>query len=359
MIASIVGELANYRPSGNVDLPDCQKVYVFSDASHFAEEAEALDGSRNVRFALYNDDMDEAARASDARILSKDKASTLLNRQIILVTNKRNRNYLVKAVRYFNGRGRHELLVHGSNRMKIRDSFLQKNIGRIHAVVNALEDHESVVCYLSRVKALMFGDPGYVRISRYRQYGHPVVHADAGDIVVDGGVGPTPHTPLGFARVVGGTGKVFAFEPIQRNVASIRSRIAGVENVELIEKGLWDKDDTAVFTVEGPTSTQVSRRVAFSGETEAVVLTSIDNFAAGAGRRIDLIKLDIEGAEQKALAGARGVIERDTPKVQVCLYHSERDFLDIPLILKGYNPSYRLFVGHHTPYGNECVLYGM
>lgn len=91
-------------------------------------------------------------------------------------------------------------------------------------------------------------------------------------------------------------------------------------------------------------------------EKERVQLTSIDGFFAGQ-RAPTFIKLDIEVADQHALAGARETIQTSAPKLQICLYHSLNDFVEIPLMIRKYNPRYKLFVGHHTPFFNECVLY--
>lgn len=42
-------------------------------------------------------------------------------------------------------------------------------------------------------------------------------------------------------------------------------------------------------------------------------------------QKIDFIKMDIEGAERKALRGARRLIERCVPKMAVCTYHKAED----------------------------------
>ncbi|MCM1123837.1 MAG: FkbM family methyltransferase [Eubacterium sp.] len=46
-------------------------------------------------------------------------------------------------------------------------------------------------------------------------------------------------------------------------------------------------------------------------------------------QKIDFIKMDIEGAERKALYGAEQLVERCVPKLAVCTYHNENDESDI------------------------------
>lgn len=46
-------------------------------------------------------------------------------------------------------------------------------------------------------------------------------------------------------------------------------------------------------------------------------------------QKIDFIKMDIEGAEIKALHGAKQLVQRCRPKMAVCTYHNAEDEKDI------------------------------
>ena len=52
---------------------------------------------------------------------------------------------------------------------------------------------------------------------------------------------------------------------------------------------------------------------------ERVPVTTLDRWAGA--MTVDLLKMDIEGAELEALAGAREVLARDRPDVLVQAYH--------------------------------------
>lgn len=56
-------------------------------------------------------------------------------------------------------------------------------------------------------------------------------------------------------------------------------------------------------------------------------------------KKVDFIKMDIEGAEQSALIGAEHLIERNSPKLAICTYHHSEDNQVIGEWLqdKGYN----------------------
>ncbi len=60
-------------------------------------------------------------------------------------------------------------------------------------------------------------------------------------------------------------------------------------------------------------------------------------------RRLDLLKLDVEGAEADALRGADGVLMRDAPVLIVSVYHHTADLFGIPLATAQKYPAYRRF----------------
>ncbi|WP_067552969.1 FkbM family methyltransferase [Oceanibaculum pacificum] len=73
--------------------------------------------------------------------------------------------------------------------------------------------------------------------------------------------------------------------------------------------------------------------------------TALDDILAD--RRPTFIKMDIEGAELPALAGARATIARHRPKLAICTYHTTADLIEIPLFLADNFPFYDLYLRHH------------
>jgi hypothetical protein len=67
--------------------------------------------------------------------------------------------------------------------------------------------------------------------------------------------------------------------------------------------------------------------------------------------------MDIEGAELAALQGAEESIRKYRPKLAISLYHAPEDFDSIPRYLTGLHLDYAFYLGHHTIYQNETVLY--
>ncbi len=59
---------------------------------------------------------------------------------------------------------------------------------------------------------------------------------------------------------------------------------------------------------------------------------------------VDFIKLDVEGAEARALAGAEGVIMRDSPSLAVSLYHRTDDIAELTEQVHALLPKHRLML---------------
>jgi len=74
---------------------------------------------------------------------------------------------------------------------------------------------------------------------------------------------------------------------------------------------------------------------------------------------ITFIKMDIEGAELDALRGARPVIEHHRPILAVCVYHSQHDLWQLPLLMKEMLPAYLMFLRCHEGDGWQTVAYAV
>jgi FkbM family methyltransferase len=155
-----------------------------------------------------------------------------------------------------------------------------------------------------------------------------------------------------FALAALGTATIISLEPDPTNFARLRRRrIPGLRPVCL---GAWDRRDRLAFADGGS-----SGRIRDSGGTTVDVDTIDAIVRAQRLDRVDLIKLDVEGAEARALAGAADTLARWRPKLQVSIYHRRRDLFELPQALMTDLPDYRWFVGHHGPWHTETDLYGI
>lgn len=92
-----------------------------------------------------------------------------------------------------------------------------------------------------------------------------------------------------------------------------------------------------------------------AGDAVEVPCRPLDEMFAGG--RCDYVKLDIEGAEADAIAGASGVIARDRPTIGIAIYHKPTDIFDLPLALMEKTPDYDYRVRSHDDDGIDFVFY--
>lgn len=71
------------------------------------------------------------------------------------------------------------------------------------------------------------------------------------------------------------------------------------------------------------------------------------------------IKMDIEGSEMDALAGARKIIGRDSPVLAICVYHKQDDVRRVPLLMSQMFDEYRFFLRPHEVEGWDLVCYAV
>ena len=64
---------------------------------------------------------------------------------------------------------------------------------------------------------------------------------------------------------------------------------------------------------------------------------------------VTFIKMDIEGQELNALLGAKTVLTRFAPKLNIAAYHKNEDLFEIPLLINKINKNYKIYMRHH-PY---------
>lgn len=60
--------------------------------------------------------------------------------------------------------------------------------------------------------------------------------------------------------------------------------------------------------------------------------------------RVTCIKIDAEGDERNVLTGARKTVYKNRPALNVSLYHRTGDLWEIPLLIHGTDPNYKLYI---------------
>lgn len=64
-------------------------------------------------------------------------------------------------------------------------------------------------------------------------------------------------------------------------------------------------------------------------------------------RRPTLIKMDVEGMEREVIIGATKILEMFKPRLAIAAYHRRDDIDEIPKLILGINPEYRIYLRHY------------
>ena len=190
-----------------------------------------------------------------------------------------------------------------------------------------------------------------------RFYGSGARTVKKGDIVLDCGANVGVFTRLALND---GAAKVIAIEPMPDNIHALEQTFASeiaAGRVIVYGKGVWDKDDFLPMLIDPTNSAADSFVIEQKGAQASAVklpLTTIDQLVAELKlERVDFIKMDIEGAEVKALTGGRATISRFRPRMALSTYHTPTDPHQIPLAVSQAKTGYRIECGpcQEIPWG--------
>ena len=151
--------------------------------------------------------------------------------------------------------------------------------------------------------------------------------------------------------------RIICIEPNLNNVKALEGMIKekGLENVDIYRIGASDKKQTLLFDV----TSGIASRASKTG-TEKVECNTLDSICMQEKyKHIDMIKMDIEGAEFGALNGAKKTIEKYHPILAICVYHKEDDFYKLTQCIKALYSGYRLYFRQYELSAEETVCYAI
>lgn len=192
----------------------------------------------------------------------------------------------------------------------------------------------------------------------FKQYSSDKFKINPGDVIIDAGafVGDTA---VIFNQESSGDCVIHSFELLDENILLLNFNLKKFnisESVTINKLALSDTSGSTVFInkkqVQGATS------ILGAEEGEGIETITIDDYVNFKGiQNLDLIKMDIEGAERLALKGSLDSIRKFKPKLAICIYHLWDDVIEIPKIIKSTGVDYMFeFKWVEFLHGWEAVL---
>jgi FkbM family methyltransferase len=161
------------------------------------------------------------------------------------------------------------------------------------------------------------------------------------------------------AKVDGRFRHIYAFEPDAANLHALGSYLTSLapgaaSRITVLPFAIGKRDETVRFDGQG----SVGSRVVKSKGTTEIECRSLDS-AIAEGTNPTFIKMDIEGAEAGAIAGAVKTIARCQPVIAACAYHYPEHLWILPKLLKATSPSYRIYLRRYAEECWETVYYAV
>lgn len=140
--------------------------------------------------------------------------------------------------------------------------------------------------------------------------------------------------------------KIYCCEPNDLHINIAKRDFKNQRDIEFINCGLGKEK---IENLEAINKIQQATH-----DYQALNVNTIDNLI---DEKIDFIKLDIEGAEQDAIEGAKQTIKKYKPILAICIYHKAQDWYMVPKKVLAIESEYDIYLRHYMEGIYETVMY--
>ena len=146
--------------------------------------------------------------------------------------------------------------------------------------------------------------------------------------------------------------KIYAYEITDESIKIMQKNLKNYPNIIYKKTAIMDR--TSIFYMNDNSISSSANKVSNIG-IKQILSTSLDKDIK---EKIDIIKIDIEGNEEKALNGAINHIKKDTPILDIAVYHNHNDLWKIPKLIYSINDKYKYFLRYfgNKYYPTEVIL---
>lgn len=164
---------------------------------------------------------------------------------------------------------------------------------------------------------------------------------NSGEIFIDVGANIGAISFLG-SKIVGKSGKVYAFEPEEKNLHIFQKNISfnNLNNINLVPLACTEKSGFATFNISKNSGEHsLGETISPSNIIKSIKIKtiSLDDFTKKNNiNKIKLIKIDVEGQELSVLRGAKSILKKASPKLLFECWDKNK-FEAIAKLLDSYN----------------------
>lgn len=152
-------------------------------------------------------------------------------------------------------------------------------------------------------------------------------------------------------NIGGGVQNYCALEPIKATFDILKNvNPSSVDNFSPVNAALGDVCTKAFVSNNGENYDASSIEKDYKENAEEINIITLDSMALNDDADY-FLKMDVEGSELKALRGGVNFIKNKQPNLAICLYHKDRDLIDIPKFVDELCPNvydFYLVGGSHT-----------
>jgi len=239
-------------------------------------------------------------------------------------------------------------LIFNDNFKKIFD----KNKDTFNEIYNILHDYNSKKIYQKIISFRYYYNIEFLKGFKNKekeQYFESFLNLKDNEVFVDVG-GYDGYTSLEFIKRVKNYEKIYFLEPDEINFKKAKKLLKGYKNIEFLNIGAYDKN-----AILGFSSNDSASAISDDGDWK-IRVGKIDDYI---NEKVTFLKMDIEGAEQKALFGAKNIIKKYRPKMAISIYHSPDDIFKIPKLIFSISEKdkYNIYLRHYTESIYETIMF--
>ena len=219
--------------------------------------------------------------------------------------------------------------------------FVETHFEDLNRAYEALEDDQSRKVFEGAVKFQFTGEIEYLHsiTSEKKQAFDDILRLGHRECYVDLGAykGDTVEEFLAFSG--GKYEKIIAAEPNKKSFIKLKEFCEKLDNACAYNCAVSDRSGESVLDISS------GRGAHMSDKGQITQCKTVDDICQGLAPTY--LKMDIEGAESKALSGGRETIAKYKPKLNIACYHKCRDIFELVLLIKSIRSDYKVYLRKH------------